>query len=155
MLRILFLISCSCVLAQGKINEDEKMDVFRLPNNTQPTSYRLQITPIIDPLNNNFEFTGEVVINILVKYSTPVLTLNAVELNIQTIEIKNINNMAESITNEFKLVEKNEQLKITIEEPGFIADQQYEVKIKYSGELRNDMIGFYRSSYKNEKSETK
>lgn len=162
MLRILFLIiSCSCVLAQETISKDEKMDVFRLPNNTEPISYKLQIQPIIDPKNNGFHFIGQVTINILVKSSTDVLTLNAVELKIKNKEniviskIINNNSLEEIKVTAYDAVEKNEQLKITVEEPGFIANEKYEVKIDYSGELRNDMIGFYRSSYKNGNNETK
>lgn len=130
------------------------MDVFRLPNNTEPKFYKLQIWPVIEPEDNNFVFTGDVSINILVKSTTNELTLNAVELSIIKIDIQNVNTSENFKNISHSFVKKNEQLIITVD-PELIADQEYVVKIEYSGKLRNDMTGFYKSSYKNENNETK
>lgn len=159
MLRILFLIvSCSCILAQGETNENEKIDVFRLPNNTEPISYQLTIKPIIDEAYDSFIFSGDVIINIKVKTSTEELTLNADGLNITQINVTDKTNTSTSIQVNvlgFTFVDKNEQLKIQLNKPGLIADRVYEVQIIYTGELRNDMIGFYKSSYIDRESKTK
>lgn len=155
MLRILFLfISCSCVLAQDAISVDKKMDVFRLPNNTEPISYNLKITPRIDPLNDDFTFSGIVTINILVKLSTKVLTLNADSLKIQQIDIKDQNSSTSVEVIDNKFIVKNEQLEIQFNEPGLIVDRIYKVQITYTGKLRNDMTGFYKSSYIDQESKT-
>lgn len=148
---ILFLIvSCSCVLAQGATDEIEKTDVFRLPNDTEPISYQLHIKPTIDPNDNLFIFNGDVSISIKVKSSTDVLTLNADGLNITQINVTDTTNTSTPIVIgviEFNCVVKNEQLKIHLDTPGLIADRVYEVRIEYTGKLRDDMTGFYKSSY--------
>lgn len=149
MLRILFLIlSCSCALAHGGTSEKEKMDVFRLPNNTEPLSYKLSISPFLDPTTRNFSFAGEVIIDIRVITSTQELTLNAYGLQIGEIEVTDIvdSSMKISVLSN-KIVDKNQQLKIQLNKPGLIADRTYKVQIKYTGKLRDDMTGFYKSSY--------
>lgn len=153
MLKLLFLIlSWSCVFAQDAIDVKEKMDVFRLPNNTEPISYRLNIQPFIEPENNNFTFIGTVLITIRVKITTEELTLNVDGLKINQIIIKDTNSSTNITVTGNNIVEKNEQLIIQLQTPGLIADRVYEVEIAYSGELRNDMSGFYKSSYTDENS---
>jgi len=154
MLKLLFLIVCySCVFAQDATTVREKMDVFRLPNNTEPISYTLDVKTFIDPQNNQFTFTGNVIITIRVKITTEELVLNVDDLKINLIEIKNSSTKVEVIEN--YVVVKNEQLIIRLKAPGLIADRVYEVKIAYSGELRNDMTGFYKSWYKDEENNVK
>jgi len=156
MLKLLLLIvSCSCVFAQDATAAREVMDVFHLPNNTEPISYRLDIQTFIEPENNNFSFIGTVNIMIRVKSSTEELTLNVYDLKINQINIKDTNSSNEVEVTGNHIVVKNEQLIIQLKTPGLIADRVYEVQIVYSGDLRNDMTGFYKSWYKDEKSNTK
>lgn len=153
MLKLLFLIvSCSCVFAQDATDVKEKMDVFRLPNNTEPISYRLNVQPFIEPENNNFTFIGTVLITIRVKITTGELTLNVDSLKINQIKVKDTNSSTYIEVTGNNIVKKNEQLIIQLKTPGLIADRVYEVEIAYSGELRNDMSGFYKSSYTDENS---
>lgn len=154
MLKLLLLIVCySCVFAQDTTTGREKMDVFRLPNNTEPISYTLDVQTFIDPQNNKFTFTGNVSITIRVKISTEDLILNVDDLKINLIEVTDSSTKVEVIEN--YVVVKNEQLIIRLKAPGLIADRVYEVKIAYSGELRNDMTGFYKSWYKDEENKVK
>jgi len=153
MLKLLFLIvSCSCVFAQ---DAREKMDLFRLPNNTEPISYRLDVQTIIEPENDNFKFIGTVVVTIRVKTSTEELILNVDDLKIDQIYVKDTDSSAEIEVTGNHVEDKNEQLIIQLKTPGLIADRVYEVKIAYSGELRNDMTGFYKSWYKDENGDVK
>jgi len=153
MLKLLFLIvSCSCVFAQDATDVREKMDVFRLPNNTEPISYRLNVQPFIEPEKNNFTFIGTVLITIRVKITTEELTLNIDGLTINQIKVKDTNSSTDIKVAGNNIVKKNEQLIIQLMTPGLIADRVYEVEIAYSGELRNDMSGFYKSSYTDENS---
>lgn len=154
MLKLLLLIVCySCVFAQDATTGREKMDVFRLPNNTEPISYTLDVQTFIDPQNNQFTFTGNVIITIRVKISTEELILNVDDLKINLIEVTDSSTEVEVIEN--YVVVKNEQLIIRLKAPGLIADRVYVVKIAYSGELRNDMTGFYKSWYKDEENKVK
>jgi hypothetical protein len=154
MFKLLFLVvSCSCVFAQDATEVRENMDVFRLPNNTEPISYRLNVQPFIIPENNNFTFIGTVLITIRVKITTEELTLNVDDLQINKINVRDTNSSsAEVEVTGNHIVVKNEQLIIQLKTPGLIADRVYEVEIAYSGELRNDMSGFYKSWYTDEKS---
>lgn len=153
MLKILAVIVLgSCVLTQGETIE--KMDVFRLPNDTEPISYRLNIKPIVDPKANLFTFDGDVTINIMAKTSTKELTLNAFDLFIKDVSVIDAKTSLEINTTSVSLVIKNEQLKIQLDDPGLITDREYIVKILYSGNLRNDMTGFYRSSYLDKETNT-
>lgn len=156
MLKLWFLIiSCSYVLAQDAAVVKEKMDVFRLPDNTEPTAYRLTITPTIDPDTNNFTFYGEVVINILAKTTTDELTLNSDGLNILKIEVTDTADTTTKVkVKDHNLVLKNQQLKIKIDKPGLIANRNYDVKISFNGKLRDDMTGFYKTSYVDHESKT-
>jgi len=126
------------------------MDVFRGPNNTEPISYSLNVQPFIEPKTDNFTFIGTVVIMIRAKTTTEQLTLNADGLKINQIDVtdKNSSTIVEVTGND--VVVNNEQLIIQLKSPGLIADRVYEVNITYSGELRNDMSGFYKSWYTDE-----
>lgn len=130
------------------------MDVFHLPSNTEPISYKLNIKPIMDPVKNNFSFNGDVTIKINVKMSTDELTLNADNLTITTINVIDTNNSMNVRVSSHYFVVKNEQLKIKFDKPGLIADREYDVQIVYSGQLANDMVGFYKSSYMDEESKS-
>jgi len=151
---LFLIVSCSCVLAQDEAKAE--MDVFRLPNSTEPIDYTLKIQTIIEPKSNQFKFTGNVTINIRVKTTTKELILNAVDLEIKQIEISDTN--LPTGTNigslSYSLSVKNEQLIIQLDQPGLIADRFYNVKITYSGQLRRDMTGFYLSSYLDEESQS-
>jgi len=150
MFKLLFLtVCCSCVFAQDATAVREEMDVFRLPNNTEPISYTLDVQTFIDPQNNQFTFAGTVNITIRVKTSTEELTLNVDDLKINQIDVTTDSTTKVEVTKNY-VVAKNEQLIIQLKSPGLIADRVYNVKIAYSGELRNDMTGFYKSWYKDE-----
>lgn len=156
MLRAAFflIVFWSCVLrrAHGATGGNEKMDVFRLPNNTEPVAYKLTIRPIIDAENNIFTFTGNVTISIRVKSSTKVLTLNADGLKIDSVSVADAETKDIVDAIEYNYTMKNEQLNVYLDKPGLIADRVYDVKISYEGQLRDDMTGFYKSSYADEKS---
>lgn len=158
MLRTLFLIACgSCVLlARGTAAAaTEKMDVYRLPNDTEPLSYRLMVGPVVGDGDGPFMFSGDVAIRVRAKASTAVLTLNAdAGLNVSSVNVTDVETSTKVEVTHLDAVDKNEQLKIRLGDPGLIASREYEVKIAYSGYLRDDMTGFYKSSYVDRKTNT-
>lgn len=142
----LIIVFWSCVIrTYGATEENEKMDVYRLPNNTEPIAYKLTIRPTIDPVNNIFTFVGNVTINVRAKSTTKVLTLNADGLKINDLIVTDTASMVKIET--ISYTNENEQLNIYLDSPGMIADRVYDVKISYEGQLRDDMTGFYKSSY--------
>jgi len=159
MLRTLFLIACGpCVLlARGTAAAAaaEKMDVYRLPNDTEPLSYRLNVGPVVGDGDGPFTFSGNVAINVRARTSTAVLTLNAdAGLTVSSVEVIDAETSTKVEVTGSDAADKNEQLKIRLGDPGLIAGREYEVKIAYSGYLRDDMTGFYKSSYVDRKTNT-
>lgn len=127
-------------------NDDQKMDVFRLPTETKPQSYELKFIPKFN--GNNSTFSGETKINITVHAHTNVITLNLKDLNVTKVTVADITNAkARNISvNNFINIIKNEQLKINLYN-FLIAGRKYQVTISYEGKIRNDMSGLYMSSY--------
>jgi len=115
----------------------------------------LDIQTFIEPENNNFTFIGTVVVTIRAKTSTEEITLNVDDLNINQINVTDTESFAKIEVTGNHVVVKNKQLIIQLKTPGLIADRVYKVQIAYSGELRNDMSGFYKSWYKDEKNDIK
>lgn len=122
---------------------------YRLPNNTKPESYDITIITNID--ENDFNFTGRVVINLNVLEASQNITIHARQLNIKTIkltttsgtEIK-LNPFTYDNITEFLVIPTQVQLQ---------TDTQYKLTIEYSGVLRTGSTGFYRSSYTNSNGE--
>ncbi|XP_050546402.1 aminopeptidase N-like [Daktulosphaira vitifoliae] len=138
---ILIEFLCCCVLAK------DDMDIFHLPTSTIPLFYDLQF---LNVLSDNFTYSGTTKIKIQAQQTTSVLTLNVVDLDIESIKIFDIESKREIEVNNHELVEKNEQLKVYLNEQWLITGRQYQVEIVYNSKLRTDMTGLYRSSYRDE-----
>lgn len=129
-----------------------EMDVFRLPTDVFPVAYGLEVaTNFVD-----LTYTGRV--EIVVQTTTAVcqIVLNAKDLLVTGVEVIDQKlNESLKITESY-LVEKNEQLIIQLNETVrcLIPSRSYVVKIEFGASLRNDMSGYYKSSYK-ENNETK
>lgn len=121
---------------------------LRLPTTVKPKKYYLSIVPYI--FEGNFTFDGEVSIELDVVNTTKEVTFNGVELDLQ----------------EVKLFAKDEGTEITIlrriEEPALNfytlmldtrleAGKTYILNISYTGLLNDNLHGFYRSSYEENK----
>ncbi|KAG7660768.1 APE2 [[Candida] subhashii] len=107
-----------------------------LPTNVKPLHYDLTLEPIFD----NFTFKGEETIDFQVNERTDYITLNCLDIEIQTAKIDDVETKdiifdddKQTVTFKFKdhLVE------------GAIA----KLYLKFTGELNDKMAGFYRSSY--------
>lgn len=116
--------------------------------------YRLTVRPTIDSKKNVFTFIGEVIIRIRAKTASGVITLNADGLELATVVVMQVDPFEKISVIKSILVPKNQQIKIHLDQPGLVADQLYDVQITYSGALRDDMTGFYKSSYLDEESNT-
>ncbi|XP_015604740.1 aminopeptidase N [Cephus cinctus] len=125
---------------------------YRLPTNSKPIHYVIKLNPHLT--NDNFTFTGEVTITLEVVQASTNITLHSKE---QTIDESrtflapyNDNTTRYSITHnydtttDFLILSANETLPVG----------NYTLIIHYTGDLRDDMIGFYRSSYTNSNNET-
>lgn len=115
---------------------------YRLPNTTVPNSYDISLRTWID--EGNFQFNGNVRVNISILESTNTITLHHRYLTIGDVRLFSdtdsipILSYSYNATFEFFTVSVEETLA-----PGetFILD------VDYNGTLRTDEAGFYRSSY--------
>jgi len=119
------------------------MDVFRLPDTVVPLSYALRVATDFE----NMTYSGRVDIVIQTTASTNRIVMNAKE--VQTTEV----NVIDQKTNEnlplanFSMVDKNEQLVIALNK-SMISSRFYLVNVTFKAPLRDDMSGYYKSSYR-------
>lgn len=118
---------------------------FRLPNNTRPESYDLSIRTRID--ENDFDFNGTIRIELYIVESTKSIVLHQVN---QTIEEINLSSDGQGVNIiNYTYNETLQFLNISVLEPLNIGSR-YNLEIKYQGTLRDDYLGFYRTSYLND-----
>lgn len=124
---------------------------YRLPNNTSPEHYEITLVTYID--ENNFTFTGTVVIHVRALEKTPSITLHARQLTINSVKLESetrddvkLDKFTYDKTTEFLTIPTMTQLE---------AGQKYVLTVQYTGELRADLFGFYRSSYVNSTGHTR
>lgn len=117
---------------------------YRLPNDTIPESYDITLTTNVH--NNVDDFTGEAIIKIKVLKKTSSITLHHRKLTITSVnliaqgtgsKVNEDDGTYDDVT-EFLTIKCKREL--TVDESLFLT-------ITYTGKLRDDMGGFYKSSY--------
>ncbi|KAM8705012.1 hypothetical protein ACLKA7_009467 [Drosophila subpalustris] len=125
--------------------DDNSEDNYRLPNNTVPVSYNVELWT--DVHNGTREFKGIVKIDLQVIEATNTITLHARQTDNYTASIvskdtANSNSIPLTVTYE----SKREFLLLT-STSNFDANTNWTLTIEYTGFLRTDQGGFYISSY--------
>ncbi|CAG5041327.1 unnamed protein product [Parnassius apollo] len=130
------------------VDETPKVTDVRLPKYVKPDRYYLKLTPYI--YEGNFTFDGEISIILTVKNETKQITFHGVELTYHSIKL-----IKKEDGGEVKIVERTEdiprQFQILILDEPLIAGKQYYLNITYTGILNDNLHGFYRSSYEDQK----
>lgn len=159
---LLTVINCLVIaLAKGDLElEPEKLDEtlvkqqdgivnYRLPNDTHPETYDISLLTRVDL--GNFEFNGIVRIDIRVDRPTNEIVLHARQLTILRISLAKFSGSV--LVNvrilPFAYNAETEFLKITSDGGTLAVGDRLILEISYSGMLRTDVSGFYRSSYIN------
>jgi aminopeptidase N len=126
---------------------------YRLPNDTFPHRYDIELSTRIDL--GQFDFTGKVTILLEAKSVTSMITVHSKQLTIPVgaVSLRNAATQQQILTTHV-LDEPLEFLKISTTSP-LVIGQRYTLEISYSGTMRIDNGGFYRSSYVNEAGATK
>lgn len=124
---------------------------YRLPNDTVPEAYDISLTTRIDLAI--FDFDGLVKIDVNVLKTTREIVLHARQLTIKNIRLYDHTGNIPLLSHEYDVVP--EFLKIPTDNVELIQGRKYFLEISYSGVLRSDNHGFYRSSYINEEEEQK
>lgn len=118
--------------------------VYRLPNDTLPLTYDIWLSTDIHL--GEFAFDGRVTIRFRVIDVTQEVTVQYRMMTVNTVTLFNSNDQLieenvsffQNATVEFLVIRPTEQL---------ILGQDYSVLITYNATIRNDGLGFYRSSY--------
>jgi len=132
------------VTAQG---ESDELSSYRLPRDTQPFAYGLRLVPRYDIGSGSYTFVGQVEISIYVNSITPNVTLNAKDMQINSVAITEFTTQRDLEVDSYELDNDAEILTIYVAS-NLLVDRRYQVKIIFQGLLRTDMTGFYKSVYK-------
>lgn len=128
-------------------NEPGSAD-YRLNDDVTPVNYEIELTPHFE--ERNFTFDGSVKITVNVKKAVDTITLHQDGLNIYKITVRKKNKSIlegnENIVSQ-TYDKKTNKLTIKLAKKLNVA-YKYEILFTYTGTLRTDMNGFYRSSYK-------
>ncbi|KAI9303817.1 aminopeptidase [Cunninghamella echinulata] len=119
-----------------------------LPTVVKPTHYDLWLQPNLD----TFIFQGQVKINLDVVEDTRVITLNTHEIKIHSATLTQ--DTASQTTTDITYDEKKTEASLTFSD-SIKAQKKAVLDIKFEGILNDQMVGFYRSSYKDSEGNTK
>ena len=111
-----------------------------LPANVRPATYRLTLEPDLE----NFAFRGEVTVEIEVLEPTASITMNCVEIAIQSCELVPGNGAPSSPR---ETVFDDSQETVTFQFGSPIPSGRGRLDIRFTGELNDKLRGFYRSHY--------
>lgn len=118
---------------------------YRLPNNTRPIRYDISLTT--DVHRGETAFTGNVKITIEAVTSASEITIHHRQVTIEKINLLSSTSALLQEDVSFDEIDDLEFLVIRPTNP-LIAAQRYIIEITYRGFLRDDNMGFYRSSYR-------
>lgn len=122
---------------------------YRLPTDAMPESYDISIKTQIH--ENIFEFSGNVTINFTAinPSSKIVLHKRDLRINLPIILTKITTNPIPFPLHDIQYDETNDFLTIFTEDYPTKKDDKFSMLISYSGELKTNGIGLYRTSYRN------
>ncbi|KAF9265642.1 leucyl aminopeptidase [Marasmius fiardii PR-910] len=115
----------------------------RLPTNVKPTHYDITIRTDLEKL----VFDGFVKISLDIKENTNTITLNSNALNLGKANVVS-DSLKDSPVVETKQIVDDDQKRVAFQFPTeFTAGSKAQLQVTFSGELRDNMVGYYRSAY--------
>lgn len=133
--------------AAANHSADDAMDVFRLPTSVRPVSYELQVATDFERMT----YAGRVTIVFKTSVSsTDRLVLNSKDLRVTGVAVTDQKTNTPNEVRRYYAVDKNEQLVIELNcsAAGCLTrNRPYVVDIAFEAPLRDDMSGYYKSSY--------
>jgi puromycin-sensitive aminopeptidase len=120
---------------------------FRLPKTVTPERYKIRLTPDL----TSWTFTGEETVTLVIHEPVGEITLNAAELEIQSVAIRE--ESGKVVEGSVTLDPENEQARF-----GFSAELKpgkADLSIQFAGILNDKLHGFYRSTYRGADGQTK
>lgn len=138
---------------RGPTNEPEMWENIRLPTNLKPHLYDLSLE--IDITNEVFNGVSEALIECV--EATNIILIHSKQLNIDFNSItltKQDGGTVPGFSKDPWLYPENQYLVIELD-GNLKAGSMYELSIGFDAELKNDLVGLYRSTYKTEDGQTK
>lgn len=126
-------------------SRDTRDTNYRLPNNTIPHTYDITLTTSVDEDIFDFDGTVNIVLEAIEESSS--ITLHVRQLTIKTISLLVLDTGADIALNEYTLDAVTEFLVIPLKSKKLEKGKTYRLSITYTGILRTDNGGFYRSKY--------
>ncbi|XP_013909252.1 PREDICTED: aminopeptidase N [Thamnophis sirtalis] len=129
----------------------EPWDHMRLPKTLMPTFYTVSLQPFLTELRPNFYiFKGKSTVEFQCKQPTDLILIHSKKLNYTLQEtflasLRGVNVAAPPIERTW-LVEKTEYLVVKLKEK-LLQNETYQLHAEFTGELADDLAGFYRSVY--------
>lgn len=147
-----FIVAGSCALT----NQNRSID-YRLNTDILPIEYIVDLTPYFDgSVFGKTPFTFDGIVTIAIKSIRPnvdTITVHKQDLNIHDVSVRKqsgispfpgrVENIAVKSNDYDNITHK---LMVKLVSP-LVQNALYELKFSYTGNLRTDMTGFYRSSY--------
>ncbi|CAF3294316.1 unnamed protein product [Rotaria socialis] len=121
------------------VDEGAKKLFKRLPQTVVPTQYDLTIQPFLDI----FKFNGSVIIYLKFNLSTDTVVLHAADLHIDYATIAL--NAKDEFTGKIRMDPENERVEISFDNKLEACD--YQLSLKFTGDISDRMTGFYRNKY--------
>jgi aminopeptidase N len=140
---IIFLLALSMVWAVP-IQKSDDDDSLKLPKTSVPLSYDLSLKTSLRSVER--EFSGTVKIQIEVIEATDTITLHNRGLAIESVTMIDSDGIA--LDASYRLEPEKDFMHIVVESRQLLVAEALTVEIAFTGSLRLDMSGFYRSSYK-------
>ncbi|XP_026540484.1 aminopeptidase N isoform X1 [Notechis scutatus] len=127
----------------------EPWDHFRLPKTLMPTFYNISLQPFLTEITPNI-FKGRSTVEFQCKEPTDLILIHSKKLNYTLQDtflasLKGIDAVAPAIERTW-LEEKTEYLVVKLREK-LQQDKSYLLHTMFTGELADDLAGFYRSTY--------
>jgi aminopeptidase N len=134
----------SSPLKADSLDSPEEDFNYRLPNNTRPIKYNLFMTTDIHKDERDFE--GKVEIQIKVLEDSDHITIHSRQIKINNVDLLN---SSSSLIESNVTITYRQQVEFLIIKPTIplLKGVIYWVVINYEGQLRDDNMGFYRSTY--------
>uniref|UniRef100_UPI00358F8C8C aminopeptidase N n=1 Tax=Myxine glutinosa TaxID=7769 RepID=UPI00358F8C8C len=120
---------------------------YRLPPNVVPVHYNLELKPILDPeTEGNYTFSGNVEILMNCEINTSTLFIHSHNLQYDD-QISLFNAEGKELRITPKNDAKQQYLILELDDGNMESGKSYTFKANFSGNLANDLSGFYRSEY--------
>lgn len=163
--RPLLLVALLFLATIGSTVIEDEITSFRLPNETIPVRYLIDITTRIH--EDEFDFNGTVSVEVLVINATNKIVLHAKDLKIVGLSLLDIENKVQLDNVVYKLLDHYNMLvvysasnDVIVDEDKFLLSEgkKYLLNIEYKGHLNNVnnnlTFGIYADKYKNAANKT-